>query len=108
MATNAWRLPTVPRVDERRNQRSPVTVSLATVRELGQEAREAELLDLSSYGCRVAAAGDHEEGNRLWLRFDGGWPIAATVVWAKDEIVGCRFDEPIPGSLMRDLTRALN
>lgn len=108
MATNIRRLPVLPRVDQRRAQRTAVAVSMATVRELGQDARAAELIDLSSYGCRLAVAGDQAAGCRVWLRFDGGWPIGATVVWAKDATVGCRFDEPIPASLMRNLTRALN
>lgn len=108
MATNVERLPVFNRAEQRRGQRSPVTVAMATVREFGQEAREAELIDLSSYGCRVAVKGDQIEGAKIWLRFEGGWPIEATLVWAKDEMAGCRFAEPIPGSLMRDLTRALN
>ena len=108
MATNAWQLPPPPRVEQRRSGREPVAVSLATVREDGQEARGARLLDLSSYGCRLAAPGPQEEDRQVWLRFADSWPIAATVVWAKDDLLGCRFDEPLPGSLMRQLTRALN
>ena len=108
MATHARLMPPAPRVDQRRAERRPVTVSLATVRELGDEARAAHLLDLSTYGCRMALSGAQAEDARVWLRFDGGWPIAATVVWARNDMVGCRFDDPIPVSLMRELTRALN
>lgn len=109
MATHARYLPAAPpRVDQRRSERQPVSVSLATVREIGQDARDARLLDLSAYGCRMAMSGDQDEDARVWLRFDGGWPIAATVIWARNDMVGCRFDDPIPGALMRELTRALN
>lgn len=107
MATHALKLQPAPAADQRRAGRTAVTVSRATVREHGQEAAEARLVDLSIYGCRMAVTEEHADGDRVWLRFDGGWPIGATVVWATDDRIGCRFDEPIAGSLMRELTRAL-
>lgn len=93
------------RFDARTAPRCPVTVTRASVRELGALPEAAELIDLSIYGCRLLAAGIDEVGARLWLRLNGGWPIAATAVWVKDGELGCRFDKPIDNALMRELTR---
>ncbi|HEU0044339.1 PilZ domain-containing protein [Sphingomonas sp.] len=105
MATDVWQLDTAEAIELRRAGRHTVVVSRATVRGQGQSAADATLLDVSVYGCRIAALGEHAAGDRLWLRLDGGWPIPATVVWADGERMGCRFDQPIAGSTMRDLTR---
>lgn len=92
-------------VERRRAIRETVAVSHATVRGLGDAPDDAVLLDLSIYGCRLATAAAHAPGAALWLRLDGGWPIAATVAWADGERVGCRFDEPIANAVMRRFTR---
>lgn len=112
MATDVWQLhatapPPRPGGEQRRAGRRPIAVTGASVAAGRDDPTSATLLDLSIYGCRLAASGWHDEGDRLWLRFDGGWPIAASVVWADGQRIGCRFDEPIAGSLMRELTRAL-
>lgn len=91
--------------DRRRAERYAVAVSRSSVREHGAPPADATLLDISIYGCRIAFDGAHQPGARLWLRLDGGWPISATVVWADGELMGCRFDQPIAGSTMRDLIR---
>ena len=80
-------------------------VTRASVRGQGETANDAELLDLSIYGCRLRIAAAHEVGARLWLRLDGGWPVRATVMWADAERIGCRFDEPIANEIMRRFTR---
>jgi hypothetical protein len=116
MATNVWHLhetapapqPTVAAGERRRAQRRPLAVERASVWDAhGDAADEARLLDLSIYGCRLKVVDAPDEGDRLWLRFDGGWPVAASVVWADGDRIGCRFDEAIPGAMMRELSRAL-
>ena len=83
-------------------------MSRATVRGQGRDPGAAVLLDLSIYGCRIAMDSQHGEGDRVWLRLDGGWPIGATVVWVEDGRMGCRFDDPLPGSVMRELMRPVS
>ncbi|WNO53955.1 PilZ domain-containing protein [Stakelama saccharophila] len=90
-------------VEQRRAPRHPVFVTRATTRRHKQEAVEARLCDLSAYGCRLAGD-DQPDGERLWLRFEGSMPVAATAVWSRDGMVGCRFDEPIDRKLVRALT----
>lgn len=106
MATDVWQLHASEAAENRRAGRHTVVVSRATVRGHGQSASDALLLDLSIYGCRITSPHEHEAGERLWLRLDGGWPIPATVVWADGERLGCRFDQPIAGSMLRELTRS--
>lgn len=81
-----------------------VTVRRASVRRQGAESVDAELLDLSIYGCRITCPDPHDAGERVWLRLAGGMPISATVVWCRDGLAGCRFDEPIERATMRAMT----
>lgn len=91
--------------ERRRAEREAVLVTRASVRGPDDPAGDAELLDLSVYGCRLKITAPHQTGARLWLRLDGGWPVRATVVWADSERIGCRFDEPISNETMRRFTR---
>lgn len=106
MATQVsrYRRPEAAAYEQRAEPRLKLSVKRASVRSHGKGAVEALLHDLSIYGCRLATSVRTGEGERLWLRFDGQMPIAATVVWGADGMVGCRFDEPIDRSLMRALT----
>jgi hypothetical protein len=91
-------------VEHRAAPRHRVQVTRATLSKRGNQPVDAELHDLSIYGCRFACHTQWQEGDRLWLRFGEGLPIAATAVWNDGDYLGCRFDAPIPRSLMRSLT----
>lgn len=91
-------------IEQRAEPRLKLSVTRASVRRYGKTPIDALLHDLSTYGCRIAAGVVATEGERLWLRFDGRMPIAATVVWCLDGMVGCRFDTPIERAVMRALT----
>ncbi len=75
----------------------------ATVRRHGAKAIAARLHDISVYGCRVHSDVDARTGDRLWLRFPGGVPVAATVVWSDQGFTGCRFDAPLDRGVVREL-----
>ncbi len=106
MASRISKISKIPAatVDKRRAPRHTVRISRATVRQHGETAADAILHDLSIYGCRVMSVIGHQDGERVWLRFQGTAPVAATIVWTDDKFAGCRFDEPIPNSLLRSLT----
>ena len=75
----------------------------ARPRGLTAKAVGAILCDASSYGCRILSPVKHPPGERLWLRLNGGMPMAATVIWCEDGRIGCRFDESLPRDQMRRL-----
>lgn len=106
MATRVsqFRTVTPALVEHRRAQRYPVTVTRALVVKPDSAPLDAVLHDLSIYGCRLATAIAFQPEERLTLRLDGGLPIDAAVIWCKDDFIGCRFDEAIPRSLVRELT----
>lgn len=93
--------------DQRRMERYVVAVSRVTTRRHGQPAQDARLYDISTFGCRLVVDERHEPGERLWLRFAGAAAVAATVVWSDAGSAGCRFDEKIPGGLVRAMTLGL-
>ena len=109
MATrlSQYRTPEAASLDRRAEPRLTLSLTHASVRRHGKTAVDAVLHDLSIYGCRMAAETRAREGERLWLRFDGQLPVAATLVWNVDGMVGCRFDAPIERAMMRSLTLRL-
>lgn len=89
--------------DQRAAVRHKVHVSRATVRQIGHEAVEAVLMDLSIFGCRVTTDEVFDKGDRVFVRFDGSLPIAAQVIWSESGETGCRFDKPLERSMLRSL-----
>lgn len=92
-----------PGADQRAAPRHKVQVTRATVRQIGQKAVEAVLMDLSIFGCRVSSHERFEKGDRVFVRFAGSMPLAAQVIWSEDGETGCRFDKPLERSLLRSL-----
>jgi hypothetical protein len=90
-------------VEQRNEPRLSLSITRASVRRHGKTPIEAVLHDLSSYGCRLLSSVAVDEGERLWLRFNGLMPISATVVWCLDGMIGCRFDDQLDRQLMRSL-----
>lgn len=78
----------------------------ASIRHHGCCANEAQLIDLSIYGCRVATDAHIEPDDRLWLRFEESRPVAAKAVWCDGRNIGCVFDAPLDKELFRSLTLA--
>lgn len=91
-------------VEHRQAPRQFVAITRATVRALGEEPADAVLRDVSAFGCRLAAAPGHLAGDRIRLRLGGGMSVPATVIWSDEDVIGCRFDEPIENMILRGLT----
>jgi hypothetical protein len=104
LATSAYRKVAPAKLEQRGAVRHPVVIKRASVRGHGRQPLDAELDDLSVYGCRIAVDSLFKTGERLWLRFAGGKAIAANAVWCEDGKLGCRFDEPLDRDLFRSLT----
>jgi hypothetical protein len=104
LATSAYRKVEPARLEQREITRQPVVIKRATVRGHGRQPVEAQLVDLSIYGCRLAVDALYKPMDRLWLRLGGDKPVAATTVWFDGDQLGCRFDEPLDRALFRALT----
>lgn len=109
MATTAMRFRAAEpaMVEQRRERRYRVDVTRATVRQHGEQPCDAELVDVSAYGCRLSASVAPDVGERLWLRFAGGAAIPATLIWRERDQLGCRFDTPLDPAFVRSLTLRL-
>jgi PilZ domain len=103
---SAYRRVEPARIEQRSLARQPVVVRRATVRGHGRQPVEAELIDLSIYGCRLSVDAAYKAEDRLWLRFAGSEPVAATAIWIENGELGCRFDTPLDRMLFRALTLA--
>jgi hypothetical protein len=108
LAVSAYRKVAPARLDQRDVARHLVMIKRAKVRGHGRQPAEAALVDLSIYGCRLAVDADYAPNDRLWLRFAGESPVAATAVWAEGGELGCRFDEQLDRALFRALTLMLD
>ncbi len=91
-------------IEQRKVYRHPVEIQPTAVRQHGKAAKTGQRIDVSIYGCRVSINSRFAEGSRLWLRFEGGHPVAATAMWCRDGYIGCRFDERLDQALFRGLT----
>jgi PilZ domain len=107
LATSQYRRVAPARIEQRAVERHSVLLQRATVRKHGKQPIAAALVDLSIYGCRLSSDASFEAENRLWLRFSGASPVAATVIWTEGDTLGCRFDEPLDRTLFRALTLVL-
>lgn len=103
MASQVMPFPRPRSREQRAAPRHKVHVSRATVRQIGHEAVEALLMDLSIFGCRVSSEERFDKGDRVFVRFAGSLPIAAEVIWSDNGETGCRFDKPLERSLLRSL-----
>ena len=114
MATRLSRYRAAPpaTLDQRRADRAMVAITRTNIRQPDKEGcgsepgDHAELHDLSIYGCRLSSVIEWFAGERLWLCFAGGKPVAAEVMWSDAGRIGCRFDTPIERTLARSLTIA--
>ena len=104
MRTSQYRRVEAAALERRVGPRLVVQISRATMRGHGAAPVDATLADVSVYGCRLSFLAEPADDERIWLRLDGSLPIAATVMWREESMIGCRFDTPIPRDLMRSLT----
>ena len=102
--TSRYRSVDAAAIERRDGARLVVQISRATMRGHGAAPVDATLFDVSVYGCRLRSEAAPADDERVWLRLDGSLPIAATVMWRQEDMVGCRFDTPISRDLMRSLT----
>lgn len=65
------------------------------LRELGREAVDARLINLSSHGFMAETEALIEAGSRVWLTLPGVARANALVLWTKSGRIGGEFANPI-------------
>ncbi len=78
----------------RREQRTSVSAEIP-LRQLGQNAVEGRLINISSRGFMAETVALVEPGARVWLTLPGAGRVNALVIWAKNGRVGGEFVEAI-------------
>ncbi len=90
----------------RREPRTPVVAEIP-LRQLGQTAVEARLVNISSRGFMAETQALIESGSRIWLTLPGPGRVNALVVWARNGRIGGEFAQPIdPLSVFQALGEA--
>jgi hypothetical protein len=80
--------------DARREPRACLSAPIP-LRELGQGAAQAQLVNLSSHGFMAETEALISPGARVWLTLPGQQRVNALVVWARNGRVGGEFAEPV-------------
>jgi hypothetical protein len=78
----------------RREPRSEVSAEVS-LRELGQTAVDARLINISSRGFMAETEALIVKNSRVWLTLPGAGRVNALVVWAKNGRIGGEFAQPI-------------
>jgi PilZ domain len=78
----------------RRESRAPVAAEIP-LRQLGDSAVDARLVNISSRGFMAETKAEIEAGSRIWLILPGPGRVNALVVWARSGRIGGEFSAPI-------------
>ncbi len=90
----------------RREPRAPVDADIP-LRQLGQTAVDARLINISSRGFMAETKELIGAGSRIWLTLPGPGRVNALVIWARNGRIGGEFAQPIdPLSVFQALGEA--
>ena len=78
----------------RREPRTGVSAEIS-LRELGQTAVDARLINISSRGFMVETKALIPAGSRVWLTLPGAGRVNALVIWSRNGRIGGEFAAPI-------------
>ena len=84
-----------PAEDVRRRELRIEVAAAVPLRELGQPAVDARLVNISSHGFMAETDARIEPGSRVWLTIPGLHRANALVVWARNGRIGGQFAEPV-------------
>jgi hypothetical protein len=82
-------------VEPRRREPRTWIAAEISLRQLGQTAVEARLINISSRGFMVETEALIVKGSRVWLTLPGAGRVNALVIWARDGRIGGEFAETI-------------
>lgn len=82
-------------VEPRRREERAIVSAEVALRQLGQNAVEGRLINISSRGFMAETDAQIEPGSRVWLTLPGAGRINGLVLWTKNGRVGGELAEPI-------------
>jgi hypothetical protein len=71
----------------------------------GHTRATVKIVDISTHGARLSAVHVLRHGDTFWIKLPLLEPKEATVVWADEFIIGCRFAQPLHPSVLENLLR---
>lgn len=80
---------------ERRHARRAPCELEVTVRQRGCFAVPANVVDLTSAGCRIEGGGPFARGSDVWVRLPGLESLTARVIWSDGTTSGSVFERPL-------------
>lgn len=81
-------------IEFRRYARGEVDIVI-DLRESGGGRLQAQIVDISQSGCRIATVTYLNENRRIFITLPGFGPLEAEVVWRIGENYGCAFISPL-------------
>lgn len=72
----------------------------------GSRRADVRVLDVSTEGARISAIHSLREGDRFYLKLPMIEAVEATVAWARDFELGCRFARPLHPAVLETLITA--
>ncbi|MBY0283937.1 MAG: PilZ domain-containing protein [Sphingomonas sp.] len=96
----------LPPLDHQRREGERARVMMvASIRERSATAHDAVINDLSRQGCQVSNI-FLRTGKPVWVRFGHLAPIEATVMWARGDQSGIRFNQPLHPAVLDHVAAA--
>ena len=75
----------------------------ATVREEGGGEAPAQLIDISTHGCRIQCSSAAAADSWLWLDVAGLETQHCRVAWRCEEFAGLEFEQPVAAAVLEGL-----
>jgi hypothetical protein len=82
----------------RQSERLALLADVA-LRRAGKHHYRVRAYDVSPEGCKVELVDRPEQGEQLWIKFDGLEALAAKVCWMEGARAGLEFERPIHGAV---------
>ena len=81
-------------IEFRRYSRGDDNITI-DLREFGGGRMQAQIVDISQSGCRIATVSHLNDHGRIFITLPGFGPLEAEVVWRIGESYGCAFVAPL-------------
>jgi hypothetical protein len=91
----------------RRSERVAVSADVA-LRKPGQPNYRVRVFDASPQGCKLEFIERPQEGDRLWVKFDGIEALEAEVCWVEDFVMGVNFAKSLHPAVFDLLVTRMN